>query len=217
MSAQRTRNWMTIVYPESAPDNWHVILSDECIPAIASPLHDKDLDPTGEPKKAHYHVMLMFAGVKTQDQVFSICKKFGGIQPRPVSNAQSMARYFIHKDNPDKYQYDPEEITNFSGADWSELVKTSRDRYDTLEKIVQFVLQTHTYSYSDLVNHARMTDRRWFEVCCDNTIFLQTFCKSAQWTDSQAKLKEHEEDIKKRFEEFNAKHFGSPDTEPFSD
>lgn len=206
MPQPRTRNWMTIVYPESAPDNWQDILSELCIPAIISPLHDKDIDPTGEPKKAHYHVMLMFAGVKTLDQVTELVKKFGGIQPRSVSNAQSMARYFIHKDNPDKYQYSPDHIVNLSGADWRELVKTSRDRYDTLSKIVEYCVEKHIYSYFELVNHCRMYDRQWFEVCCDNTVFLMGFLRSADWTTHKNDNERRTKAINDRFAEFNARH-----------
>ena len=54
----KTRSWSFIVYPESAPSNWIDILNDMHIEIIISPLHDKDTDPDGEVKKAHYHVMI---------------------------------------------------------------------------------------------------------------------------------------------------------------
>lgn len=38
----RTRNFATIVYPESAPENWKSILENEIVPALISPLHDKE-------------------------------------------------------------------------------------------------------------------------------------------------------------------------------
>lgn len=47
----RTRNFGTVVYPESAPENWQTILSELCIPCFISPLHDKDINPDGETKK----------------------------------------------------------------------------------------------------------------------------------------------------------------------
>ena len=66
----RTRNWMILVYPESAPENWRDIISAEQVQWIESPLHDKDvfteLDEKGNPehkagqtKKPHYHIMIM--------------------------------------------------------------------------------------------------------------------------------------------------------------
>ena len=41
----RTRNYATVVYPESAPENWLSILSDSHVPCFVSPLHDLDLNP----------------------------------------------------------------------------------------------------------------------------------------------------------------------------
>ncbi len=49
--AGRTRNFTTIVYPESAPENWMEILGELFIPSLVSPLHDRDTNPTGECKK----------------------------------------------------------------------------------------------------------------------------------------------------------------------
>lgn len=185
MSATRTRNFVTIVYPESAPTNWREVLAETCVPAIVSPLHDKDVNPDGEPKKAHWHVMLMFPGVKTIEQVTGVCKKFGGIKPQTVSSVQGQARYLVHKDNPEKAQYNPGEIECFSGADWSEIVKTSRDRYDTLEDIIAFMDERKMFSYYDLVNYCRLNNRQWFEVVCDNTVLLKGLCQSGEWTMEQ--------------------------------
>ena len=61
---QRTRNFATVVYPESAPSDWIDKLDQLHVAALISPLHNKDTNPSGEPKKPHYHVLLMFEGVK---------------------------------------------------------------------------------------------------------------------------------------------------------
>ena len=59
-SKSRTRNYATVVYPESAPENWQQIISESKIPVFISPLHDQDINPTGEHKKSHFHVMAMY-------------------------------------------------------------------------------------------------------------------------------------------------------------
>lgn len=180
MAISRTRHWATVVYPESCPEKWQEILAGECVPAIISPLHDKDINPDGTPKKPHWHVMLLYAGPKSQAQVIELCKKFGGVLPIPISNAQSMARYFIHKDNPDKAQYSDNDIVNLSGADWSDLIKTSKDRYDTLLEIISFLKEKKVMYYSDLLDYCIDSDnRRWFETCSDNTLLLRSYCVSA--------------------------------------
>lgn len=65
--AQKSRYWITVVYPESAAENWIEILNLSGLQAIISPLHDKDVNATGEIKKAHYHVMLMWDGPTTKN------------------------------------------------------------------------------------------------------------------------------------------------------
>lgn len=56
MEKKRTRNWATVVYPESAPDDWIMKLQEQCVPALISLLHDKDINADGTRKKEHYHV-----------------------------------------------------------------------------------------------------------------------------------------------------------------
>ena len=73
---ERVRLWATVVYPESAPDNWLTILRDLMIPCYVSPLHDKDFNADKTPKKAHYHVMLVFEGKKSRAQIEEIVKQF---------------------------------------------------------------------------------------------------------------------------------------------
>lgn len=47
---KRSRGWTTLVYPESAVDNWMDLLGSQCFPVMISPLHDLDVNVTGEPK-----------------------------------------------------------------------------------------------------------------------------------------------------------------------
>ena len=55
----RTRTWVAVVYPDSAPDNWRELLDENHIEWAESPLHDRDVNPgTGEVKKAHWHIAL---------------------------------------------------------------------------------------------------------------------------------------------------------------
>ena len=89
----RTRNWTFILYPESCVKDFKKVISDMHIEAVLSPLHDKDIDPTGEPKKPHYHVMMCFPGNKSFDQMNDISKSLGGTFPQPVLNTRSDISY----------------------------------------------------------------------------------------------------------------------------
>lgn len=61
----KKRYWAFVLYPESAPENWKEILQQTGLSCCVSPLHDKDINPTGEPKKAHYHIILCYSGPTT--------------------------------------------------------------------------------------------------------------------------------------------------------
>ena len=115
MSVKRTRNFATVVYPESAPFNWLEILSDQKVSAFVSPLHDKDINPNGEPKKEHYHVLIMFDSVKTIEQALDLFKLIGGVQYcEQIQSIRGYARYLCHLDNPEKAQYNVDDINSFS-------------------------------------------------------------------------------------------------------
>ena len=114
----RSRTWAFIVYPESLPDNWLEIARDLHTPGAISPLHDKDVNPTGEKKKPHYHILLKFANKKSLDQLINIAQSFNSnVFPQPVDNFDGYLRYLIHIDNPEKYQYEPKDIIPLCGLD----------------------------------------------------------------------------------------------------
>ena len=68
----KTRNYATIVYPESAPKNWKEKLEQCFVPSFISPLHKDDVNADGQPKKEHYHVMIMFDNTKPEIAINSI-------------------------------------------------------------------------------------------------------------------------------------------------
>lgn len=72
----RARAWTCLVYPDSAADEWQEVLRELLVECLISPLHDKDVwtktdelenpeHKAGEPKKAHWHVVLSFKNPAT--------------------------------------------------------------------------------------------------------------------------------------------------------
>ena len=84
----RSRVWAFEIYPDSAAENWKQQLSELMIHAYISPLHDKDLDPDGSPKKAHYHIMLMYDTVQYPHQVIFDAAAIAGKGLGGCSNMQ---------------------------------------------------------------------------------------------------------------------------------
>lgn len=179
----RTRNYATIVYPESAPENWQEILASHFVPAFISPLHDSDLNPTGEPKKAHFHVLLMFDNTKTIEQAQNVFSTIGGVGCDVVQSLRGYARYLCHLDNPEKHQYPPEKVRALCGADYTHVIGLVTDKYKAISEMIDFCEEYNIISFSDLLVYCRQERFDWFRVLCDNgTVVVKEYLKSKGWT-----------------------------------
>lgn len=180
----RTRNFATVVYPDSAPEGWQDILSQQFIPAFISPLHDKDVNPTGEPKKPHYHVLIMYEGPKTREQASEVFKLIGGVGCEAVQSIRGYARYLCHMDNPEKVQYDQGNVRSLCGADYAGTIGLVTDKYKAISEMIDFCQEYTIYSYSQLLEYCRKERFDWFRVLCDNgTVVMKEYLKSKKWTD----------------------------------
>lgn len=172
--SDRTRNWNFILYPESAPVNWHDYLEELHIEWIESPLHEFDANATGEAKKAHYHILLMFGGMKSYDQICDILKPLNCPVPQKCLSAKGSVRYMAHLDNPDKFQYKPSDIIGHGGVDVSELLKpSSAERYTQIGDMCDFVKDNRITELQDLMDYAR-SERfdTWWPLLCDNSAYI---------------------------------------------
>lgn len=95
-------------------DNFSEILSNlkhEGAVFMGAMIHDKDVHDDGTPKKEHCHVVIKF---KSQVWSSALCKRTG-VPHRykiiePTHDFRKSVRYLIHFDNPEKYQYDYDDI-----------------------------------------------------------------------------------------------------------
>ena len=186
MASNRVRNYATVVYPESAPDNWQCILADMCIPCFISPLHDQDVDPGGEPKKPHHHVMIMFDGVKTREQAQEVFDQIGGVGNETVQSIRGYARYLCHLDNPEKAQYSPDDVLAYGGADYITTIGLVTDKYKAIGEMMDFCVNNGVFGYATLLMWCRANNPGWFRVLCDNGSFvMKEFLKSLKWESQQ--------------------------------
>ena len=182
MEKKRTRNWATVVYTESAPIEWKRILQEQCVPALVSPAHNLDVNSDGEIKKEHYHVMLLFDGVKTQEQAKEVFSVIGGVGTEPVKSVRAYARYLCHLDSPDKVRYRIEDVISLSGADYSTMISLASDKYSAIGEMIEFCMQNCIESYAELLLYAKGNREDWFRVLCDNgTVTMVQFLKSRYW------------------------------------
>jgi len=179
----RTRNWTFVLYPESAPENWREILDDHHLEWVESPLHNLDLNATGEPKKEHYHILILFKGNKTYEQVLEITNSVNSTIPQQCHNVKSLVRYMAHLDNPEKFQYSQSEIKSHGGVEIADLLKRSAsEKYTLISEIIRYLQDNKITEFQDLVDYAlaeRYDD--WFPLLCDgSTIMLSAYVKSAR-------------------------------------
>lgn len=181
-NSSRARVWATVVYPESAPDDWLSILGTHCIPTFVSPLHDSDLNPTGEMKKPHYHVLFMFDGKKSDEQVREIIYTFSGVGCERVASVRGYARYLCHLDNPEKAQYNTADVVCFGGSDYLTTIGLVTDKYLAIGDMIDFCDLNEVFSYASLLRYCRANRPDWFRVLCDNgTVVMKEFLKSKSW------------------------------------
>lgn len=179
----RTRNWSVVLYPESAPENWRTLLDDMHIEWVESPLHDADINANGEVKKAHWHILLMFGGVKSYEQVRELTEALNCPSPQKCHNAKALVRYMAHLDNPDKHQYTVSDIKGHGGVDIAEMLRpSSSERYELIKEMIDFVKDNSIIEFQDLMDYActqRFDD--WFPLLCDNsTVVISNYIKSCR-------------------------------------
>lgn len=184
----RTRIFATVVYPESAPEDWRERLDGEHVKAMVSPLHCLDTLPTGEVKKAHYHVLWRYEGVKTPAQAQELVDLIGGAGAvEIVADYRGYARYLCHLDSPDKAQYDPEDVQCFGGEDWAEVALSEAERTDTLlDEIEDWIDETGCVSYVALCRYARRSRPDWTRCVRTHTVHLSALIRSAYWESNQS-------------------------------
>lgn len=178
----RYRNFATVVYPESAPENWKQIIADEKTPVFISPLHDKDTNPNGEPKKPHYHVVWANDGKKSKSQAIEFFSKFGGVGCEVVQSIRGYARYLCHLDNPEKAQYNTEDVISYGGLDYSATIGLPTDKYKAIREMMAFCRENQVYSYAFLLEYSAENQYDWFRVLCDSgSVVMKEYLKSRQW------------------------------------
>lgn len=172
------RYWAFIVYPESAPDNWIDILSEMGVVGAISPLHDQDTNPDGTEKKPHYHIVIEFDGPTTYKHVHeNICETVNGTIPKRVISLRGYYRYLTHMDNPEKAQYDQNDVKQIGGF---KLELTTTEVTEIKIKIIEDITNNKIYEYSELLDYYlyEVGDIERLEVASNHTFFFDKYISS---------------------------------------
>lgn len=177
---EKGRYWGFVGYPESLPNDWQEIIIESGLQCAISPLHDKDVDPTGELKKPHYHFIVVYDGPTTKNNVEAFCKKINATIPIKLESIRGMYRYHLHLDNPEKQQYDDRDRILLNGFDTNavnELTKTEVNKYK--REILTFIEDNDVLEYCDLLTTLLDNDMlQLVDVATSHTILFHTFITS---------------------------------------
>lgn len=136
-STDRARLFTLIVYQDTTSYNYEEVLDYfRSLKYCAFIYHDKDLktDLSGELeelKKPHYHIVVKYDNATTPQAISKKC----GVPTNYIQSIRSerqMIRYLIHKDHPDKYQYEYNDI--YFTPSYEKVIKSSFDDLKTEEE-----------------------------------------------------------------------------------
>lgn len=181
----KKRNWAFVLYPESAPEDWREQLQKTGLQCAISPLHDKDTNPDGEPKKAHYHVILCYAGPTSFAVVERLTKSLNQPIPQPLEQVRGYYRYLTHADNPEKAQYSARDIQLINGfdiRDFVEMTKSEVSKY--CRELLTFIRDNDIMEYADLLDillDGGEATADLFDVASSHTLFLTKYIASRRY------------------------------------
>ena len=170
----KSKYFCAILYPSSTSydsDKLIKALAEEHLTFAVSPIHDRDIENDCSLKKAHYHLLLAYSSATTLNNIRSWFKACGMPESdlhtvRVCASGVGYFRYLTHKDNPEKAQYDANDVRIFNDSDelFKKFSKTSSDKIDDLVRIFQIVDELNTISFHALIQYLMLNERDLFKL-----------------------------------------------------
>lgn len=180
----KKRNWAFVLYPESAPADWREQLQKTGLPCAISPLHDRDMNATGEPKKPHYHVMVFYQGPTSYNVVKRLTDGLNQPIPQVVEQVRGYYRYLTHMDNPEKAQYPASEIRTLNGFDIGDFVEMTKSEVTKVcRALMDYIRENDLMEYADLMDMTMCegVPPEWFDVASSRTLFFTGYLRSRRY------------------------------------
>lgn len=202
-AASRAYNWALVVYPEDLPEDWLERLK-AVTPGFCSPPHDRDVNPDGAEKKRHCHVLLCFKSKQSYAAVVAMLKGLFGekgasivgvANPEVCRNVTGTVRYMVHADNPEKAQYEREDIKAWGGKSvdkvWGDDATLTRGYLVSIEELIE---ERNIVELSDLSRVLR-EEERWelYDVLSRRcTVYINAVLASRRHRAERAEEGKHE-------------------------
>lgn len=170
----KSKYFCAVLYPSSSTydvDKLIKALAEEHLTFAVSPIHNRDVEEDGSPKKEHYHLLLAYASATTLNNIKGWFKACGMPESdlhsvRVCASGVGYYRYLTHMDNPEKAQYAAKDIRVFNDSDelFKKFSKSASDRIDDLARIFQIVDELNTISFHSLIQYLMLNERDLFKL-----------------------------------------------------
>lgn len=158
------------------------------LPGIISPIHSAD----EKQSKPHVHFMVDYPNpviLETARSDYGEVAANGYLEP--VRSRKAMMRYFLHLDDQDKEQLDPEDVLTVCGAIFDPSQELTAD--DILRIVIElqdYCEDQQVYEYSDLCRMVRISEKYdWYRVLYTHTIHFNAYLKSLRHKTEQRRDK----------------------------
>lgn len=147
MVLRRDRKFELVLYPDSDAYDCDVViqLAKSYFSAWAYCLHYADVLDSGELKKVHIHFLGKLADPRDPSVV---CKDLG-VPVNSIANVKSWkaaCRYLIHLDQPEKFQYSPDDVA----ASFPILSSFSMPDEEQARRIMEYILENGCVKVSEV-------------------------------------------------------------------
>ena len=190
----KSKYFCAVLYPDSKTydtDNVIKSLAKEHLTFAVSPIHNCDVDDNGSPKKSHFHLLLSYSSATTLNNIKGWFKACGMLESDLHSvcvcaSGVGYYRYLTHKDNPEKAQYNDDDIRVFNDFDgiFKKFANTEIDKIDKLVRIFQIVDKLNTISFHYLLQYLMLNERDLFKMLTSSSalaICVKEYQRSLQY------------------------------------
>lgn len=160
-----SRVWVGLFYPEDGSIQNVIYKLENSIHCNAwiSPLHAPEVTEDGMERKPHYHLELIFEGKQSFERIQEIFDFCGIKYPRVCTSKRGYARYLCHLDNPEKEQFDTNEVYQVGDDNYFECISSSSNDLLVMSEICEWCYQNEIFEYWYLYLHA--FNQNWLEWC----------------------------------------------------
>lgn len=164
---KRSQYWSFILYEDSVRSDYIEYLRNEQVAFALSPWHDRDTwsnkdeqeNPqhiAGTLKKKHRHGILIFSSLKSYEQAKEITDIIQALPPQRTNDINRSVQYFIHKNDPEKYQYEKKDIVSYAVNidDFFLASPTIAEKKQYLAEMVEWCKKNNITRMNDLIDEA---------------------------------------------------------------